>query len=125
MRRASAPADRPTTASSSATPDPLTRPSIAESDVVASRHGAFREALDMGADVSRASEPHALAMARDVLERAAELADPVRPAHDERMERDRADERLPLGLSEHLVKLVHDQVGELARAVVVPDHSAC
>src|SRR5262245_41139514 len=124
MRRASAPADRLATGSSSATSDPFTRPSIAESDVVASRHRALRETLDVSADVSWAGEPHALAMARDVLERTAELADPVGPAHDERMERDRADERLPLGLGEHLVELIHDQISEFPRAVVVPDHSA-
>src|SRR5262245_7400902 len=124
MRRASAPADRLATGSSSATSDPFTRPSIAESDVVASRHRALRETLDVSADVSWAGEPHALAMACDMLERTAELADPVGPAHDERMERDRADERLPLGLGEHLFELIHDEVGELARAVVVPDHSA-
>ena len=33
-------------------------------------------------------------MPGDVLERAAELADAVRAAHHERVERDRADERL-------------------------------
>src|SRR5947207_2815378 len=117
MRRASAPAERPPTGASNAMPDWLTRSRIPESSVCAPGYDALREGLDVRADVPRAREPHALAMAGDVLERSAELADPVRAAHDERVQRDGAHERLAVGLSQHLVELVHDQVGKLVGRV--------
>src|SRR5438270_642344 len=42
-------------------------------------------------------------MPENVLERVAKAADPVRPSRDERMERDRAHERLACRLLDHLV----------------------
>jgi len=48
-------------------------------------HDARGKALDVRADVAGAGEPDAVAVADDVLERAAELPDAVRAAHDERM----------------------------------------
>jgi hypothetical protein len=60
-------------------------------------------------------------MFEDVLERTAQPPDTVRAAGDERVERDRAHERLARGLRQHLVELVDDQIGELVRRVVIPD----
>jgi hypothetical protein len=60
------------------------------------------------ADVPRAGDPHAVAVGEDVLEGPAELADAIRPARHEGMQRGRADERLAARLREHLVELVHE-----------------
>src|SRR6185503_7082991 len=98
--------------------------SLAKLALVAARDDSLRQPLDVGADIAWAREPDAVAVTGDVLEGASELADAVWAAHHERVERDRADERLALGLGEHLVELVDDQVGELGRAVVVPDDPA-
>src|SRR5207249_6985711 len=84
---------------------------------LAPRHGAGRERLDVGADVAWAREPDAIAMREDVLQRAAQPADAVGAAEDERVQRDRAHERLARRLREHLVELVHDHGGELFRRV--------
>src|SRR5882724_5869968 len=89
-----------------------------------SRHDTSGQRLDVRADVARTRQPHAVRAPEDVLERLPEPADPVWPPGDERMERDRAHERLARRLLEHLVELVDDQVGELVRGVVVPDDPA-
>src|SRR5262249_13652350 len=86
----------------------------------AARHDAGGQRFDVAADVARARQPHAIAVAQDVLEGAAQPTDAVRPAEHERVERDRAHQRLARRLLEHLVELVHDHVRELVRGVVVP-----
>ena len=78
----------------------------------------------MGADLAGAREPDAVAVPGDVLERASQLRQAVGPADDERVQRDRAHERLARRLAQQLVELVHDHVGELARRVLVPDDAA-
>src|ERR1700730_964390 len=76
----------------------------------AAGHDAGRKRLDVGADVARPRDPHAIPGAEDVLERAAQAADAVRAAEHERVERDGADQRLARGLGQHLVKLVGDHL---------------
>src|SRR4029453_9980330 len=90
----------------------------------ASRDGPRRQRLDVGADGAGARQPHPIRMLEDVLQRAAQPADAVRPAGNERMERDRAHERLAGRLREQLVELVDDELGELVRGVVIPDDPA-
>src|SRR5437660_2476218 len=90
----------------------------------ASRDDAGGQRLDVGADVARPRQPHAITVLADVLERAAQPADAVRPTGDERVERDRAHQRLAGRLGEHLVELVDDQIRELVARVAIPDDPA-
>src|SRR5439155_12084487 len=90
----------------------------------AARNNARRQRLDVRVDVARAREPDPIAVLENVLQRPAQPADAIRAAEDERVERDRAHERLARRLREHLVELVDDQIGELVRGVVVPDDAA-
>ena len=53
--------------------------------------------------------------ARDMRERAAQLAQPVRLAADMRMQRDRAHQRRRLRLLQHLVELIDDEIREMLR----------
>src|SRR5438128_296838 len=92
-----------------------TTPIFMEVSSAAARYDAGRQRLDVGVDVARAREPHAVAVLEDVLQRATQTADAIGTAEHERVERDRAHQRLARGLGEHLVELVHDQVGELLR----------
>src|SRR5215471_16329618 len=92
--------------------------------VSASRYDAWSEGLDVRADLAGAREPHAVAVLQDVLEGAAQPADPVRAPDDEGMEGDRAHEGLAHGLREHLIELVHDHLRELVGGVAVPDDAA-
>src|SRR6266850_1028579 len=71
----------------------------------AARHDAGRQRFDVGADLARAREPDAIAMLQDVLQRPAQPADTVRTAEHERVQRDRAHERLARRLGQHLVEL--------------------
>src|SRR5881409_2585493 len=98
--------------------------SIARPPLTRFRDDTARQALDVGADLAGAREPDAIAVTDDVLQRAPQLRQPIRPAHHERVQRDRAHERLARRLPEQLVELVHDHVGELARGVLVPDDAA-
>src|SRR5207244_7277683 len=94
---------------------PCPAATLSARDESAPRHHARGQRFDMGADIARAGEPDAVAVLEDVLEGAAELADAVRTAGDEWMERDRTHQGLARGLIEQLVELVDDQIGELRR----------
>src|SRR5262249_35457798 len=72
--------------------------------ILAARHHAWRQALDVRADVAWPREPDAIAMRGDVGQRPPELAHAIRPPHDERVERDRAHEGLARRLPQHLVE---------------------
>src|SRR5262249_60953530 len=78
--------------------------------LLSARNDAGPKPLHVGADLAGTREPDAIAVARHVLQRAAQLRQAIRSAHDERMQRDRAHERLALGLPQHLVELIDDHV---------------
>src|SRR5919204_2910891 len=93
---------------------------LLSSGSTAAGHDAAGQGFHVGIDLARAREPYPLAVLDDVLEGAAQTPDAIGPTHHERVERDRAHERLARRLREHLVELIHDHVREFCRGVPVP-----
>ena len=68
----------------------------------------------MIADRAGRGEPGLPLLLLEVLERAAQVAQPVGLADEVGMQRDAHDERLLGALAQHFVEVVHDHVGEVA-----------
>jgi hypothetical protein len=77
-----------------------------------SRGCAFRQALAIARDVAGTGDPQPIAVADGVAER----VQTERLADDERVHRDREDQRVFSRLLRHLVELVSDHLGELPPA---------
>src|SRR5437870_10460717 len=88
-----------------------TTPIFMEVSSAAARYDAGRQRLDVGVDVARAREPHAVAVLENVLQRATQTADAIGTAEHERVERDRAHQRLAGRRREHHGALIYDDVG--------------
>ena len=87
--------------------------------MLAPGYNAGRQAQRVVGDVAGAHEPDLVCGRRaDLLDGPAEMAGSEGAAAQERVERDRANQRVALGWPQHLVELVDD----LVRAVGAPAH---
>ena len=85
------------------------------------RQHVFRQRHAVLRDLARRRDPEFVAMAHDVIHRAAERAQAERLPDDERMQRDAEHQRPALRQMQHLVELVDDHLLELAPRVLAED----
>src|SRR5688572_32452617 len=81
----------------------------------AAGYDAHRQAFYVSANLARPRQPDAIAMLRDVLDHAAEVAQAVRLAQDEGMQDDGHHQGPARRFREHLVELVDEVIAEKMR----------